>query len=58
MQIDRIRPNLLVGSCPEYVGDIDRLKRDFGVSAVLSLQTDFDLASWRIRWAKMQAHYE
>jgi hypothetical protein len=58
MDSDRIRPNLLVGSCPQHAEDMDRLKREFGVTAVLSVQTDDDLDSWGIYWDKMQACYQ
>jgi protein-tyrosine phosphatase len=58
MTPDQILPNLFVGSCPQDVEDIDRLKRDFSITAVLSLQTDHDLLSWRIRWDKMRASYK
>jgi protein-tyrosine phosphatase len=58
MDVDRILPNLFVGSCPESIEDIDRLKRDFGITAVLSVQTDDDLDSWGIRWDTMQARYQ
>jgi atypical dual specificity phosphatase len=58
MSPDRILPNLFVGSCPTTVEDIARLKRDFGVTAVLSVQTDEDLDYWGIGWDRMQACYE
>jgi protein-tyrosine phosphatase len=58
MVIDRILPNLLVGSCPECIGDVDCLKRDFGVTAVLSVQTDEDLSYWGINWEKTKDSYD
>jgi protein-tyrosine phosphatase len=58
MELDQILPSLFVGSCPGDAEDIDRLKRDLGITAVLSLQTDFDLAYWRIHRDKMRAAYK
>lgn len=58
MRIDCILPNLFVGSCPKGSEDIDRLRREFGVTAVLSVQTNDDLRCWGICWEKMQARYE
>jgi len=57
MQLDRILPQILVGSCPRSRTDIDRLKADFGVTAVLSLQTEDDLRCWGIDWPDLEAHY-
>ena len=58
MDIDRILPNLFIGSCPEHLGDIDGLKPDFGVTAVLSVQTDDELNYWGIRWEELQNRYQ
>jgi hypothetical protein len=57
MDHSEILPNLLVGSCPRNPEDFDRLRREAGVSAVLSLQTDEDFAYWDIDWPRMEAHY-
>jgi hypothetical protein len=55
MDVDRILPKLLVGSCPRDGADIERLKTDFGATAVLSLQTDDDFAAWGIPWPEIEA---
>lgn len=43
-----IRPDLLVGSCPMGVEDLDRIQTQAGASAVLSLQSDLCLEHFRI----------
>ena len=57
MHVDQILPNLFVGACPSDPADIDSLKRDFGVRAVLNLQTDEDFAHWGIDWHEMEKAY-
>ena len=44
MDISEILPKLFVGSFPEDAKAIDRLRHDFGITAVLGVQTDDDLA--------------
>ncbi len=44
MNYHEILPRLLVGSCPEGPADLEWLKQQEGVTAVLNLQTDADLA--------------
>ena len=58
MDFDRILPNLFIGSCPEYTEDITRLKRDFGVTAILSVQTNDDFDNCGICWERMLACYQ
>ncbi len=58
MDASQILPNLLVGSYPAGPEDIDRLQREFGVTAVLSLQSDEDLAAWDVPWHRLEAHYQ
>lgn len=57
MTFDQITPKLFLGSCPKDTKDIDRLKNEIGVTTVLNLQTDEDLASWRIDWDCLEEHY-
>jgi hypothetical protein len=40
MDPSQILPNLFVGSYPRSPEDIDRLKQDFGITAVLNVQTE------------------
>uniref|UniRef100_A0A0C9SB41 TSA: Wollemia nobilis Ref_Wollemi_Transcript_891_1192 transcribed RNA sequence n=1 Tax=Wollemia nobilis TaxID=56998 RepID=A0A0C9SB41_9CONI len=48
MHYTRITPNLIVGSQPQSVEDIDLLKEDGGVTAILNLQQDKDIEYWGI----------
>jgi protein-tyrosine phosphatase len=57
MDHSEILPNLLVGSCPRNAEDIDRLRREAGVTAVLCLQTDEDLSYWDISRHWLAAEY-
>ncbi len=57
MDLDRILPNVLVGSCPTSRGDVVHLKAGFGVTAVLNVQTDEDMAFWGIEWADFEGAY-
>ena len=58
MNFDEILSNLIVGSCPRDRSDIEWLKRNLGITAVLSLQTDHDLAQWDIDWEAMESAYQ
>jgi protein-tyrosine phosphatase len=55
--LDEILPELYVGPCPLRADDVARLKQEVGASAVLNLQTDEDIASWRIDWPALEAQY-
>lgn len=58
MQVDMILPQLLVGSCPRSRADIDYLKKDFGVTAVLNLQTEADFQYAGIDWPDLASYYK
>jgi len=45
MDIAQVLPSLLVGSHPRSVEDLECLRLGHGVTAVLNLQTDADMAS-------------
>lgn len=57
MDLDQITPHLYLGSCPRTTADIDRLKTDYGVTAVLNLQTDEDNLRLAIPWPVLESHY-
>ena len=57
MDASQILPNLFVGSCPTSPKDIGRLKRN-GITAVLSVQTEDDLANWGVDWEVLKTHYD
>ena len=56
MDVSQILPNLFVGSFPKSTEDIDRLRRE-GVTAVLNVQTDDDMASWGLNWRRLELHF-
>ena len=57
MDLDQITPRLYLGSCPRTTADIDRLKTDYLVTAVLNLQTDDDDLRLAIPWQFLELHY-
>jgi protein-tyrosine phosphatase len=57
MDPSQILPKLLIGSFPADAEDIERLRRDFGITAVLSVQTDDDLAYSDVDWPQLEARY-
>jgi len=57
MDLDQLLPKLFVGSHPETTHDIDRLKQDLGVTAVLNLQTDEDIRCLNLDWDQFEDHY-
>jgi len=52
-----ILPELLIGSRPGAAADIQVLRDSLGVTAVLSLQSDADLARQDTRWDEQAARY-
>jgi len=57
MNLDQIRPHIFVGSCPMNAADVDWLKREAGISAVLNVQTQEDFDYWAIDWPALQSAY-
>jgi protein-tyrosine phosphatase len=57
MNFDQIVPRVFVGSCPANPADVQALKSNLGVTAVLNLQTDGDMAWWGIDSAELEAVY-
>jgi protein-tyrosine phosphatase len=57
MDYDEILSQLFVGSRPRTVEDIEQLKQDAGITAVLNLQTDEDMYWYDIDWEALEAHY-
>lgn len=56
-RLSLLDPELAVGSCPNSVGDVDRLVTEGGVRAVVSLQSDRDLADRGLRWSNLWQLY-
>jgi protein-tyrosine phosphatase len=50
--------HLFLGSRPETTADIDRLRLDLGITAVLNLQTDDDMRAVNLVWEPLEAHYK
>lgn len=57
MNLDQVLPQVVIGSYPETPQDIDRLAREFGVTAVLNLHTDEDIDDLSVPWALLEDHY-
>ena len=57
MDQSQILPNLFVGSCPKSPQDIERLRNEAGISAIVNVQIDGDIDYWEIDWPQLEAHY-
>jgi hypothetical protein len=57
MDISAILTNLFVGPGPRGPRDIEQLKREHKISAVLNVQTDGDRACSGIDWPDLETHY-
>jgi atypical dual specificity phosphatase len=57
LNFNRITDNIFLGACPATEDDVGRLKAA-GVTAVLNLQTDFDLSKKEIDWEQLVKYYE
>ena len=53
LNYDEILPELIVGSCPDSYQDVLEIK-DAGATALLSLQTDQDLAERGLSWSDVE----
>jgi hypothetical protein len=51
-------PKTLYRSYPKSSDDIEPLKREAGVTAVLNLQTDDDMRYFKLAWDTLLHHYE
>jgi hypothetical protein len=58
MDYHRILPKLFIGSYPESADDIERLKREPGITAVLNLQTDDDMRYFKLDWDSLLDYYK
>ena len=57
INFDLITKTVFVGSYPQSTLDIDRLRDGPRITAVVNLQSDPDMKSLRIDWAKLEEHY-
>src|SRR4029450_152070 len=53
-----ILPKLYLGPCPKNVSDVDSLRRDSNITAVLNVQTDDDMHYFNLDWPAIEAHYQ
>jgi len=51
-----VRPDIVIGSCPMSVEDIDRIVSEAGATALLSLQTDLCRGAFGIDFGAHQGH--
>ncbi len=58
MDFAQVLPALFVGSHPKTIDDIERLRSEFAVTAVVNLQTDEDMASVGLLWQPLEEHYK
>jgi protein-tyrosine phosphatase len=54
----QILPRLFIGSHPRSVDDIERLRREAGITAVLNIHTDDDMRSVNLDFPPLKAHYK
>src|SRR2546428_5262245 len=57
MDYAQILPRFFLGSYPRNIGDIDRLRQESAITAVLNLQTDGDMRSHGLFWGPLKAYY-
>jgi len=57
MEYAELLPRLFLGSRPELPADIDRLRQDSAITAVMNLQTDDDMRAVHLVWEPLEAHY-
>ena len=57
MEYAQILPRLYIGSHPTTIEDIELLRRNLAVTAVLNLQTDEDMQSTALDFKPLEAYY-
>lgn len=57
MEYAQVLPKLFIGSHPRTAGDVETLRRELRISAVLNLQTDDDMAAAGVNWPPVEAYY-
>ena len=55
MHLSQVLPQLFVGSCPTNTDDINHLKVDYGITAILNLQTDHDFDYCELDWGRIES---
>ena len=54
----QILPNLFIGSHPRTIEDIERLRREAGITAVLNIHTDNDMRAVDLDFPPLESHYK
>ncbi|MEW6732556.1 MAG: dual specificity protein phosphatase family protein [Acidobacteriota bacterium] len=54
---NQIVQELYVGTVPRLIQDVELLKRECAISAVLNLQTDEDMLWYNVDWPSIQQYY-
>jgi protein-tyrosine phosphatase len=54
----QVLPRLFIGSHPRTTDDIERLRREAGITAVLNIHTDDDMRAVNLDFPPLEAHYE
>ena len=57
MDYAQILSGLFVGSHPRAIGDVERLRRESAITAVLNLQANEDMRSVNLNWQPLETHY-
>lgn len=57
MDYHQILPKLFIGSYVESSAELERLKRETGITAVLNLQTDDDMRYFKLDWDSLLGDY-
>ncbi|MEN6458980.1 MAG: dual specificity protein phosphatase family protein [Thermoguttaceae bacterium] len=55
MNLSQVLPRFLIGSCPTTADDISHLQTDYGITALLNLQTDNDFDYCDLDWNRVEA---
>ncbi len=58
MDYAHILSNFCIGPHPQGIEDIETLRQEPGISAVLNLQTDEDMRARNVAWELLGAHYQ
>jgi protein-tyrosine phosphatase len=58
MDYTRVTSQLYVGSHPQSIDDIDTLEKILAATAVLNLQTDEDMAAFKLNWRHLESRYK
>jgi hypothetical protein len=53
----QILPRLYIGSHPRTIEDVERLRREAGITAVLNIHTDDDMRAVNLDWRNLEAYY-